>query len=395
MTFSLRLCSVHPSAALALLCCIALTPRTAAAQRVTSTVDVGGAGIRYADSVSTSAATVGPTIRLDWARATLTGSGTASQLGVGGWSTQGRVDGSLFTPAAGPLVGEALAAAGGSAHRDGTRTGEALALGRAHLMGVYGGLWGGGGAGSTWNDGAWRAVRLAEAGGWARRGLVTALASVAPTAVDDTIRYMDATLALRVDVARVEMSGSIGHRTGEGIPTAAGSARSWGGASVVLWLTDRVGMTAAGGSYPVDATRGFPGGRYASLSLRFGSAGARANGQRPASQSELSLPAASRDTPERSHGVLAFSSESAAGGRRVVRVHAPGARSIEVAGDFTGWQPAALARSRDGWWALVLPVPRGTHQVNVRVDGRSWVVPPGLPSVADEFGGSVGLFIVK
>jgi hypothetical protein len=391
-----RVFAFRRGAALAGLWCAALTlAPQAAAQRVTSTVDVGGAGIRYGDSVSTSAVTVAPTIRFDWPRAMLTGAGAASQLGAGGWSTQGRLDGSLFTPAFGPLVGEAFAAAGGSAHRDGTRTGEALAGGRVHLMRVRGGVWGGGGAGRTWSDGAWRVVRLAEGGAWARGGPSTALVSVVPTAVDDTIRYVDGTVAVRVDVVRLELGGFAGLRSGASGARATGGPRSWGGASVMLWLTDRVGATLGVGTYPLDLSRGFPGGRYASLSLRLASAGARASGQQPASHSEVSLPPAAREARARAHGVLAFSVEALAGDRRTVRVHAPGARSIEVAGDFTGWQPLALARAGNGWWTLALPVPRGTYQMNVRVDGHDWIVPPGVPTTDDEFGGSVGVLVVK
>jgi hypothetical protein len=32
--------------------------------------------------------------------------------------------------------------------------------------------------------------------------------------------------------------------------------------------------------------------------------------------------------------------------------------------------------------------------MNVRVDGGTWVIPPGLLPLKDEFGGSVGLLVV-
>jgi hypothetical protein len=60
---------------------------------------------------------------------------------------------------------------------------------------------------------------------------------------------------------------------------------------------------------------------------------------------------------------------------------------VEIMGDFTSWQPVRLARQGDGWWTASLPIPRGTHQMNVRVDGGAWGVPPGLTTVKDEFGG--------
>jgi len=31
----------------------------------------------------------------------------------------------------------------------------------------------------------------------------------------------------------------------------------------------------------------------------------------------------------------------------------------------------------------------------LRIDGRDWAVPPGLLSMVDEFGGTVGLLVVE
>ena len=367
----------------------------AAAQQVTSTLDVGGASLRYADSVSATAATVSPAVRADWARATLTATGTASKFGAGDWSTQGALDASVFTPAAGALVGELGGSAGGSVHRDGTRTGQALAVGRAHVMAERAGAWGGAGGGWTWDGGTWRAVRLGEAGAWTRVGAAAALAAVTPTAVDDTLRYTDATVAVRFDLARAELGASAGVRSGSRLPSFGGSARSWGSASATVWMTEWMGVAAAAGTYPVDLTQGFPGGRYATLSLRLGSRGHRRspNGRDwTAAARQRSEGAAALSADRR---VLAFETDPAHGGGRTLRAHAPNAAAVEVAGDFTAWQPAALTRREGGWWTITLPIARGAHELNVRVDGGAWRVPPGLPAVADEFGGAVGLLVVE
>jgi len=34
------------------------------------------------------------------------------------------------------------------------------------------------------------------------------------------------------------------------------------------------------------------------------------------------------------------------------------------------------------------------HSLNVRADGGSWMVPPGLESSADEFNGTVGVLLI-
>lgn len=67
--------------------------------------------------------------------------------------------------------------------------------------------------------------------------------------------------------------------------------------------------------------------------------------------------------------------------------------AVEVRGDFSDWEPVALARSGSAW-ALRLELPPGTYRLNVRVDGGPWVAPPGLPRLADEFGGAVGLLVI-
>jgi hypothetical protein len=54
-----------------------------------------------------------------------------------------------------------------------------------------------------------------------------------------------------------------------------------------------------------------------------------------------------------------------------------------------------LARAGDGLWALTLPVTPGKYQMNMRLDGGQWLVPPGLLPMLDEFGGSVGLLIIE
>src|SRR2546425_35234 len=75
-------------------------------------------------------------------------------------------------------------------------------------------------------------------------------------------------------------------------------------------------------------------------------------------------------------------------------VHAPGATHVELAGDFTDWQPLALVGRGNGVWESVLQIPSGLHRVNVRIDGAGWVAPAGITWAADEYGSEVGIFAV-
>jgi hypothetical protein len=42
-----------------------------------------------------------------------------------------------------------------------------------------------------------------------------------------------------------------------------------------------------------------------------------------------------------------------------------------------------------------LPINSGKYEMNIRINGGPWTVPPGLLSMLDEFGGSVGLLVVQ
>jgi len=82
-------------------------------------------------------------------------------------------------------------------------------------------------------------------------------------------------------------------------------------------------------------------------------------------------------------------------GAVLLEVTAFGARQVEVSGDFTSWKAVKLSSSGGGVWQVSLPITRGTHQMNIRVNGGPWLVPPGLPRLTDEFGGPVGLLVVE
>lgn len=83
----------------------------------------------------------------------------------------------------------------------------------------------------------------------------------------------------------------------------------------------------------------------------------------------------------------------AASGEAAVLVHfrleAPDANAVQLAGDFTGWEPQyTLNEVREGVWSVVVPVEPGVHQYGFLVDGRRWRIDPFAPQVDDGFGGS-------
>jgi hypothetical protein len=360
------------------------------AQRVETSLDLGAVALRYADTLNASAATITPRAAGEWARGIAEATGTYSQFTSGGWSTQGTVSGSLFSPTALGFVAELAGLAGGSAHHDGTRTGQVLANGRLHFMRSGGELFLGGGVGQTWVGGGSRSVILGEAGGSTTIGEIGTTLTASPAVVEDSIQYLDAQLSLSWVRDGLDLGAVVGTRLGDQLTSLGGNARSWGFLTAIAWLTSRLGLVASGGTYPIDPTQGFPGGRFLSASIRVATGRARAvpstnTQQRPAETGAVEgLPA-----------VTGFTAERTQPGLVTLRVSAPLAQLVEVSGDFTNWTPVRLERESNGSWSAAFPIDRGKYQMNLRLDGGKWLVPPGLLSMLDEFGGSVGLLIIE
>jgi hypothetical protein len=373
-------------------CLSGLSARSAA--QGSASLSAGVAGIRYADSVSVIAATVSPTLRFDSGLLSLAATGTQSRVtprsGPSVGTSQGEFAGSVFLPTGGPVGVEILARGGMSAHQDHTRTGEWQAGGRAHLMRGNRGLWLGAELGETWDSAEWRAVQAGDAGAWIRSGGATFTAVATPTAVSTSagrsIRYTDVELSSRWLGGPVELGAMLGTRAGDAATAAPRDERVWGTGSATVRLGGPLSLVASAGSYPVDFVQGFPGGRYVSLALGFVP---RSSQRRLAPGWRNGVGAASR-----ARRVTELVVERTSAGLHRVRVRAPGVSSVEIAGDFSAWQPVALQRAAGDWWEAALRLPSGNQEIAVRTDRGAWAAPPGLVVVADELGGFTGLIAV-
>jgi hypothetical protein len=71
------------------------------------------------------------------------------------------------------------------------------------------------------------------------------------------------------------------------------------------------------------------------------------------------------------------------------RLDLPAAQRVELAGDFTGWQPRyTLHETEPGVWSVTVPLPPGVHDYAFVVDGERWLPDPLAARVDDGFGGS-------
>ena len=381
--------SVSDKATTVAVCLLAASLGVAGVARaqLRTTVDVGGASIRYNDSVRVTATTVAPTLRLDDGPVTAIAFGSLSAL-AGAWSSQGSIAASMLSPAFGVGRLEAAATGGGTLHQDGTSTGRYLGQLRLHASASARGLWLGGGAGQAWDGAAWRRLIEGDISAWLRRDDVTLLGTLRPVATGDSVRYTDATATIRRDAARAELAASGGFRSGA--RSLGESRRGWASASAAWWLAPQVALAADVGSYPADYAQGFSAGAYVSLALRIAP-------RRQAWTRERAIPAAdpvaARTAGSRSTARVEVVPLD--GGRYLVRVVAPLARRVEIMGDFTEWSATTLTRSANGSWTVVTRITPGVRQMTVRIDGGAWSVPVGASAEIDEYGAPVGVIIVR
>jgi hypothetical protein len=74
---------------------------------------------------------------------------------------------------------------------------------------------------------------------------------------------------------------------------------------------------------------------------------------------------------------------------RLVVVH-PGARTVQAAGDFNGWNPARtpLEQVSNGAWTVTIPLEPGRYEYQFVVDGQQWIADPFAPEQNDDGFGS-------
>lgn len=187
-------------------------------------------------------------------------------------------------------------------------------------------------------------------------------------------------------------------------------------------ITPAFSIVGEGGHRMSDPISGVAGMRYVGVSLRFGLR--RLRSAVDAYLDDLPHERSPR-TPLIEHGVSVLPVDSTLvhpmgqNARRsdtplrdVVVRGIPGER-IEIAGDFTNWEPVVLRRcvveslktvrvARDNEsiapeafaWCGRFTMAPGAHHVMIRVDGGDWHPPIGVPVVSDSFDGSVGLLVV-
>lgn len=144
---------------------------------------------------------------------------------------------------------------------------------------------------------------------------------------------------------------------------------------VAPWVT----FEAQAGNYPRDIS-GFTAGTFVSVGVWLRPWG------RPTG---IAAPGFSRGPSRRDVTI-----ESASPGRERVTFVVRGAQQVAIAGEWNDWTPVALTRLDGERWLANVSLGKGAHRFSLLVDGARWVVPEGVPSIPDSFGGAVGLLVV-
>jgi hypothetical protein len=292
-----------------------------------------------------------------------------------GRSLQGRADlVGWFSPAGDrrPLRLELGGSAAGSTHSGGFDAFVVQGDGRAHLQGRRAGLWLGVGVASSENsfDPAPIHSVVPNGGAWVEAGPVRVVARYADTRLGGE-RYPEGTLSAVHAGRALDLTAFVGAR---GSPFPGEAVETWYGGSLSVWVRSDLALLVSGGQYASDILQGIPGGDFVSVGIRL-------------------APKRLRPTPPTVPLPLIFSREQTRD--EGVSFALPDARSVAIAGDWNAWQAVPLEPVPGGRWRLTVDLPAGVHRFNLIVDGERWVVPDGVPSTEDGFGGRVGLLVIS
>lgn len=356
----------------------------------------------YDDGRYSSALTFDQSLFITRERSSTVVDGVASYFDDGRWSVSGELGGTRYSkPVAIPelvipfardyylpffraMRGEMSLTTSGSAQQGLMPTMQFVPQARLHFLDLQRGLWTGGSFARTFDGDQWRTTLVGDLGGWFRRGATVVTANVRPQQLQNGDLMSDYGATIDHTLGSVSFSGTFGWRTGQADRVDLG----WVSVGATFPINGRFLATASVGNYPADLLQRLPGARFVSLSIRLPSRSVFP--RRDDRSSVTARPASSTDGV-----ILRITNTDSTNTARIVRVRAPASERVEIMADFTDWMPLALVKTPEGVWEITVSVTRGAHRLNVRLDGGDWLVPTNVARVTDEFGGVVGLVLVR
>lgn len=293
------------------------------------------------------------------------------------------------------------------------------ASGRIHWLNQRGGVWLGSGVAHPLKVAAVSNVNVSSGGVWTRFGTTTMRGSVTSfffTKVVDTVsavenaslsscasppaagpdlamatgqegasgcrresRVTDLEASVHWEHKLLEVTVRGGQRFGHRMDVTPDS-RQWVSGQTAVWLTNQIAAVAGGGREPAHPARGLPARSYGSLGLML------AYWPIPRGTVPVVTPATL---------IRAFEMRPAGTALQRLTARIGGVETVEVMGDFSDWAPVPLVRRGRDLWELLIPMSPGVHHINLRIDGGTWIAPPGVPAIRDGFSGEVGVLVIK
>jgi hypothetical protein len=382
-----------------------LQPGGGLGAQVQGFIDAGSGTMRSGSESPFGIVRIAPSLQVNTARLSLDADGDFAGHTEHGWQSVGHFQAKLVQPLVGPLTARISLLGGASRTRWGKGSAGWLGEARVQLASATSGLAIGLGSGHTFASSGTQPLSRIEAGGWSRLGRIDFgfwLKRTGLVVPGSTVQSTDGTPRDTLGVGGsaggerrllqdhyTDIEASLGWSRGNLALTAGAGRRigkafrytSWH-AQAQYQLTTRVALVASTGQFPVDVVSGLPAGGFTTLSMRL-----NLRDDPPVSPSSSVF---------RVQGTRAgFSTSAEEDGTQLILVRLSGAAAVELMGDFTDWTPVILVPGDDSTWRLRMRIPAGIHEVNVRMDGGPWQVPPGLTAVDDGFGGKVGRFAIE
>jgi hypothetical protein len=354
--------------------------------QVTATADVAFGAIEYEGFLGSAALTLTPGLRYDARNFSVAAQGNWVVFESGRTLVQGAAAAAWLTPPVGPLRGEVSGFGGLATYAEAPGSGYGLLRGRIHVVGGAAGAWAGGGVGHSYAGATDIGTSEIAAGGWlVGRGLTVTATLTRGAAADSA--FFDYAMSARWQRGILELEGLAGARLASDFDDAG----LFGEMQTRLALTRLIAAQVSAGYYRVDPLRGAVAGRWISGGFRVSLWPRRSTVTPPDERlrATVRLPGLiPPDAPE-------LRLTRAAVGVRAITILVPRVASVELAADFTDWQPVRLQPAGRDTWRLDLALAPGVYRLNIRIDGGPWTVPRGATAQVDEFGSVVGLVVVR
>ncbi|HVZ77516.1 MAG TPA: glycogen-binding domain-containing protein [Gemmatimonadaceae bacterium] len=392
---------------------VQLVPQREAAAQLVSRIEAGAIVTSAPGTVPANAFSLTPDLRYEGGPLRIAARGSAWLDGQAWQVADGYLTAALSSPTRYHLRAEAIGDLSRAFYDRETRNDQIDAQARVHLVfSQRGGMWLSSGIARPWRVAVVSSVDMAGAGAWTQVGgatltgtytnfSFTRIASAhdsagnaesctarnlsgvaAQVAGNDCLRqsrFSDVQGTVHFEKGFFEVSAQTGYRFGADYDVTPDSRR-WASATATVWLSQVVAAVVGGGRQPANPARGLPARNYANFGLMFSPWPAMTSGNVPVDL--------------RASAMHDFDVDQAGASLQRVQVQISGVQSVELMGDFTGWETVAMARRGRDLWEALLPIAPGVHQINVRVDGGKWQPPPGTPAMHDGFNGDVGILVI-